>query len=114
MSLAPSFDGARNGDAMNSVARHGCNSLLRQKLHGKPAWRPSARVQPIKFAGLRVPVNEKQIAAHPVAHWVGDAEYGVGSNGGVHCRSAFSQNLRSSLRGQVMTGGDDASLRHHN
>jgi hypothetical protein len=36
-----------------------------------------------------------------------------GSNGGVHRRSAFGQDLRPDLRCQEMAGGDDTAVRHH-
>src|SRR6185437_5406315 len=61
--LAPSLHRSRDGHAVDALARHGFKSMLSQKIGSQFLWRPAAGVQTVKFAGLRVPVKEKQIAA---------------------------------------------------
>jgi hypothetical protein len=111
--LAPSLYSAGDRDAVDAAPRHRRNALLRQKLHGKFARRPAARVQTIEFAGLGLPVDEKQVTADPVIHGLGDAKHCIGCDGSVDRRSALGQHVRSGLRSQVMAGGDDAAVRHH-
>src|SRR5436190_20946116 len=77
MCLAPAFHRARNGDTMDSVARHGCGSVLSKKLDGQFLWRPPARIQAIELAGLCLPVNEEKITADAVHHWLGNTKHGV-------------------------------------
>ena len=69
MGLAPSFNGPGNCDRVDPVFRHRGDAVFRQKLDGKSARRPAARVQAIEFAGLCLPINEKQIAADRRYSW---------------------------------------------
>src|SRR5580704_19062281 len=93
--LAPSFNRARDGDAVNPVLGHRRNAVFCQKLDGKSTWRPAARIQAVEFASLRLPVNEKQITADSVVHRLGDAEHGIGSNRSVDRRPTLSEDLAS-------------------
>ena len=75
--------------------------------------RPAAGVDGGELAGLGIPIDGEQIAAHAVALRLDHAQHGVGRDGRVHGRTAARQNLRSRLRSQRLAGGHDAALRHH-
>ncbi len=95
--LAPSFHHARHCDGLNTVLRHGGNSLLGQKFNGQLAWREPAGVESVKFAGLRVPIEQEEVAANSIHHGLGHAEHRVRRDSGVHRRATFGQHLRAGL-----------------
>src|SRR6185437_8832983 len=111
--LAPSLHRSRDSHAVDALARHGFDSMLSQELRGQFLWRPAAGVKTVKFAGLRVPVKEKQIAAHPVHHGFGDSKECVGRDRRVHGGTTSCQDLRAGLRRKVMRGGNNAAIGDH-
>ena len=74
------------------------------------AGRGPGGVQAGQLAGLRVPIHDEKIAAQSRHHWLCDAENRVRSDGGIHRRSAASQDLRSSLGCQNLAGRCDSLL----
>src|SRR5438876_1092134 len=108
--LTPSFNRARNGYAMNTVLRHGRNSLLFREINRQAARRPAARIKAVEFAALRVPINQEEIAANAVHHRLGDTEHSIGCNGRVNRRAPTRQNLRAGLRRENMAGRDDSMV----
>ena len=70
-------------------------------------------VQARQLAGLRIPVEDEQIAADAVHHRLHHGQHGVGGDGGVDRGASARQNLRRGLRGQRLAGGRDPLLRDH-
>src|SRR5205085_10985040 len=86
-----------HSNGINPELRHrrhvlGFQVLNRQSLRG-----PATRVQSVKLAGFRVPINGEQIATYAVLHWLNETDSSVSCDCGVYCRTAFAQNFCSRL-----------------
>ena len=81
--------------------------LAARKSDGEAARRPAARVQAVDRAGLRVVVDDEQVAADAVAGRLHQADGGVGGDGRVDGVAAALENLHAGARRQRLARGDD-------
>src|ERR1700691_33430 len=114
MQLGPSIDHARNGDRIDAGLRHLRDAILVEMLNRKSLGCPPACVQAVDFAGLRLPIDGEEIAAHAVGSGFCDIEYSVGCDCGIDGGPTPFKDARSSLRGRNLTGGNHTVLRSDN
>ena len=109
----PAGHHAGHGHRVDAALRHLLDALGGEELRRQPGRRPAAGVQPVHGAGLRLVVEDEEIAAEAVAGRLHQADGGVGGNGGVDGVAAALEDLHAGAGRQRLAGGDDAERRRH-
>ena len=107
----PSGHDAWHRHRVDAALRHRLVAFRREEVDGQSRRRPAARVEAVDRAGLRLVVEDEQVAADAVAGRLHQADGGVGGDGGVDRVAAALENLHAGARGQRLAGGDDAEGR---
>src|SRR6185312_6142106 len=111
--LAPAVHCSGDRNAMDAVMRHLFESFAGKVSRREFLRSPATGIQSIKLSCFSVPVDEEEITTHSVHHGLGNAEHGVGRDGGIHRRPAVCQHLSAGLRSQVMRSCDNSTVGNH-
>src|SRR5439155_229681 len=71
-------------------------------------------VQAIELLRPGIPDEGVQVSADAAAHWLDEAEGGVGSDGGIDGIAASPEDVEAGLGRERLAGGNHAARRHYN
>jgi hypothetical protein len=112
--LGPPVDGSGYGHRVNARLGHGVNAFRLQVIDCQALGSPAAGVQSVQLAGLRVPVDGKQVAADAIHHRLGNAKDRVRGDAGIDGGTALFKDAGAGLRCLHIAGGHDAvGCNHH-
>jgi hypothetical protein len=75
--LGPSFDRARNRDALNPIGRHFLETLTGKKRGCQAAGSRSGSIQAYVLPSSGVPIEDEQIPTQPIHHRLHHSKHGA-------------------------------------
>ena len=109
----PSRGHAGHGHRVDAALRHLLDALRCEEVDGQAGRRPAARVEAVDGAGLRLVVNDEEVAAEAVAGRLHQADGRVGGDRGVDGVAAALEDLHAGARRQRLARRDDPERRRH-
>ena len=109
----PSRNDPGHRDAVDAAPGHRLDVLSGEVLDVERFRRPAARVQTKELTCLRHKDDREEIAAHPVARRLHEADRRIGRDGRVNRVAPSFQNLNAGARGERLARGHDAVFGCH-
>ena len=106
--LVPTVDAPGDRPREHTFTRDEFHPFLLEDFAVVGVGTAAAGVEAVKFLRLVVPINAEQVAPHPAAHRLGEAQHGIGGNGRVGRRSARLENVEPDLGRQRHARRDNA------